>query len=195
MRPIISAAAVTLGATVAAAEPVTYYIDTTHTTILMSYDHAGFSSTNGLISGVTGEIVLDAENPAASSVTANIAVNTLTAGDPGRDEMLIASGDWFKTEEFPLATFQSTGIEVTSENTALITGDMTINGMTQEIVLDTTLNAVVAEYPFPPTQGRPAIGLTATTTLIRSEYGLGQFAPFIADKVQLIIDIEAIDME
>ena len=55
--------------------------------------------------------------------------------------------------------------------------------------------AAVAEYPFPPTQGRPAIGLTATTTLVRSDYGLGMFAPFIADEVNLTIDIEAIDME
>ncbi|MGA9434430.1 MAG: YceI family protein, partial [Roseobacter sp.] len=59
----------------------------------------------------------------------------------------------------------------------------------------TVLNAAVAEYPFPPTQGRPAIGLTATTTVIRSDYGLGMFAPLIADEVNLTIDIEAIDLE
>lgn len=196
MKSILLASAFSAAATTAVwAEAVAYDIDSTHTTIVMSYDHAGFGNTNGLISGVTGTINFDAENPAASSVNATIDVSRLTAGDPARDELLLSSGDFFKTDEFPVAEFVSTSIEVTGDNTALITGDMTINGTTKEIVLDTVLNAAVAEYPFPPTQGRPAIGLTATTTLVRSDYGLGMFAPFIADEVNLTIDIEAIDME
>ena len=195
MKSILLASAFSVAATAVWADAVTYDIDPTHTTIVMSYGHAGFGNTNGLISGVTGTIDFDAENPAASSVNATIDVSTLTAGDTSRDEMLLSSGEYFKTAEFPVAEFVSTGIEVTGENTALITGNMTINGMTNEIVLDTVLNAAVAEYPFPPTQGRPAIGLTATTTVIRSDYGLGMFAPFIADEVNLTIDIEAIDLE
>ncbi|MGA9253253.1 MAG: YceI family protein [Roseobacter sp.] len=195
MKSILLASAFSVAATAVWADAVTYDIDPTHTTIVMSYGHAGFGNTNGLISGVTGTIDFDAENPAASSVNATIDVSTLTAGDTSRDEMLLSSGEYFKTADFPVAEFVSTGIEVTGENTALITGNMTINGMTNEIVLDTVLNAAVAEYPFPPTQGRPAIGLTATTTVIRSDYGLGMFAPFIADEVNLTIDIEAIDLE
>ncbi|MGA9434468.1 MAG: YceI family protein [Roseobacter sp.] len=195
MKSILLASAFSVAATAVWADAVTYDIDPTHTTIVMSYGHAGFGNTNGLISGITGTIDFDAENPAASSVNATIDVSTLTAGDTSRDEMLLSSGEYFKTADFPVAEFVSTGIEVTGENTALITGNMTINGMTNEIVLDTVLNAAVAEYPFPPTQGRPAIGLTATTTVIRSDYGLGMFAPFIADEVNLTIDIEAIDLE
>ncbi len=195
MKSILLASAFSVAATAVWADAVTYDIDPTHTTIVMSYGHAGFGNTNGLISGVTGTIDFDAENPAASLVNATIDVSTLTAGDTSRDEMLLSSGEYFKTADFPVAEFVSTGIEVTGENTALITGNMTINGMTNEIVLDTVLNAAVAEYPFPPTQGRPAIGLTATTTVIRSDYGLGMFAPFIADEVNLTIDIEAIDLE
>jgi len=81
---------------------------------------------------------------------------------------------------------------VTGEETALITGDLTLNGVTKEIVLDAVLNATTDAYPFPPYQGRAGMGVDATVTLIRSDYNLGQFAPFVSDEVPLTISIEAV---
>lgn len=83
-------------------------------------------------------------------------------------------------------------IERTGEDTANITGDLTLNGVTKSVVLNTVLNAQTAEYPFPPLKGKAAIGLDATATLIRSDYSLGMFAPFIPDKIPLTISIEAV---
>lgn len=89
-------------------------------------------------------------------------------------------------------TFVSTSIELTGEDTANITGDLTLNGVTQAIVSNIVLNAQAAEYPCLPFQGKAAIGLGATATLIRSDYDLGMFSPFIPDKISLTISIEAV---
>ena len=76
-------------------------------------------------------------------------------------------------------------------DTAKIAGDLTLNGVTKPVVLDAKLTTQ-GEYPFPPNQGKPAAGFTATTTIVRSEYGLGMYAPFVSDEVKIDISIEAI---
>jgi len=92
-------------------------------------------------------------------------------------------------------TFESTSIEVTGDDTANITGDLTLNGVTQSVVLETVLNAQTDEYPFPPYQGRKALGLDATTTLSRSAFNMDMFVPFVPDEVPVEISIEAIAAE
>ena len=93
-----------------------------------------------------------------------------------------------------MVSFVSTGIEVTGDNTALITGDLTMNDVTKSVVLETTLNQK-APYPFGPKQGTPTLGLDATTTLLRSDFNLGAFAPAISDEVEVVISLEAWEAE
>ena len=89
-------------------------------------------------------------------------------------------------------TFVSTTIGLTGDDTANITGDLTLNDVTLAIISNTVLNAQVDEYPFPPFKRKAAIGLDATATLIRSDFSLGMFAPFIPDEIPLTISIEAV---
>ena len=86
-----------------------------------------------------------------------------------------------------MVTFKSTAIEVTGEKTAKITGDLTLNDVTKSVVLDATLNQA-GEHPMAKA---PWAGFSATTTLIRSEYNLGMFAPYVSDEVQVQISVEA----
>ena len=95
--------------------------------------------------------------------------------------------DFFGAAEGDLITFTSTAIEVTGENTANITGDLTMNGVTKSVVLDAKLNKVDQH----PMANKPWAGFNATTTLTRSEFDLGQFAPFVGDEVQVQISVEA----
>ena len=97
------------------------------------------------------------------------------------------SHDFFGVTEGDLVTFTSTGIEVTGENTANITGDLTMNSVTKSVVLDAKLNKV-GEHPM---AGKLWVGFDATTKLVRSEFDLGQFAPFVSDEVEVDISIEA----
>ena len=180
-------AALALAATAALAEAQDYAFDTSHSQVVFDYQHLGFSTTTGMFSGVTGTISFDAENPAASTVKASFPVALLVTGDKGRDEHFL-SADFFGSEAAaPEVTFVSKSIEVTGDNTALITGDLTLNGVTKEAVLDTVLN----QQGNHPMQNKPWLGFSATTTLKRSDFNLGMFAPAVSDDVQVRISVEA----
>jgi polyisoprenoid-binding protein YceI len=97
------------------------------------------------------------------------------------------SGDFFGAEEGDMVTFTSTAIEVTGEDTALITGDLTMNDVTKSVVLDAKLNLIGTH----PMAGKEWAGFDATTTLVRSDFGLGMFAPAVSDEVEVRISLEA----
>jgi polyisoprenoid-binding protein YceI len=163
-----------------------YVLDPSHSQILFTYNHLGFSTGKGMFSGVTGEILFDAANPAASAVSVSMPVKAMITGWDARTEHFM-SADFFAATDDEIWTFTSTAIEVTGDKTAKITGDLTLNGVTKSVVLDATLNAAGMH----PLENREWAGFNATTTLLRSDFGLGAYAPFISDEVQLSISIEA----
>ncbi|WP_019953858.1 YceI family protein [Yoonia vestfoldensis] len=167
-----------------------YVLDASHSQIVFNYDHLGFSTTYGMFSGFEGEIVFDQEDPAASSVNVSFPVRTMLTGWEGRFEHFM-SADFFDAADDEMVTFTSTSIEVTGETTALITGDLTLNGVTKAVVLDTTLNQAGTH----PMENKPWAGFDATTTLLRSDFNVGAFAPFVSDEVQVMISIEAMQAE
>jgi len=178
-----------LGVSVAAAataEPVTYVLDASHSQILFSYNHLGFSRTTGMFSGFEGSIELDAEAPAASSVSVSFPAESLMTGWPEREGHFMTD-DFFGAAANPTVTFASTSIEVTGDNTGLITGDLTMNGITKPVVLDATLNQM-ADHPM---ANLPWAGFDATATLLRSDFDMGQFAPYVSDEIEIYISIEA----
>ncbi|MBE1295321.1 YceI family protein [Phycobacter azelaicus] len=191
MKNLLLAAALTgAAATAAIAAPEKYALDASHSQILFSYNHLGFSTTWGMFSGFEGEIMFDQEDPASSSVSVSMPVMSMFTGWEGRFDHFM-SKDFFEASEDEMVSFTSTGIEVTGENTAKITGDLTLNGVTKSVVLDATLNQV-GDHPM---AGKPWAGFDATTTLVRSDFGLGKFAPYVSDEVQVQISIEAMKAE
>ena len=182
-------------ATAASAETEAYILNGSHSQVLFTYDHAGFSTTFGMYSGFGGDIAFDATNVENSSVSVTFPAETMITGWDARTQHFLQSGDFFNIADFPDVTFVSTAIEQTGDETAKITGDLTLNGVTKSVVLDAKLNAITDEYPFPPYQGRKALGVDATVTLLRSDYNMGLFAPFVADEVPLTISIEAVAAE
>lgn len=184
MRAITVAPALTLAATAAFAED--YVLDPSHSQILFSYDHLGYSTTWGMFSGFEGTMTLDAEAPEASSVEVAFPVRSMFTGWEERFEHFM-SDDFFGAEEGDMVTFASTAVEQTGAETALVTGDLTMNGVTREVVLDTTLNRI-GEHPM---ENEPWAGFDATTTLLRSDFDLDMFTPFISDEVDVRISVEA----
>ncbi|SLN30023.1 hypothetical protein ROJ8625_01344 [Roseivivax jejudonensis] len=191
MNRFVTIAAITLlPAGAALAEPVPYTLDSSHSQIVFHYDHLGFSTGYGMFSGFEGEIMFDQEDPANSSVEVSFPVRSMMTGWEARFEHLM-SDDFFGATEEDMVTFTSTGIEVTGEDTAEITGDLTMNGVTQEIVLDAVLNQA-GEHPM---EGEPWAGFSATTTLLRSDFNVGAFAPAVSDEVQVELSVEAMQAE
>lgn len=192
MRTIIASAAIaaTTLTTAAFAAPQNYVLDASHSQIVFSYDHLGYSTNFGMFSGFEGEISFDQEDPAASSVNVSFPVRSMLTGWEARFDHFMG-GDFFGAGEDEMVTFSSTSIEVTGEDTALITGDLTLNGVTKPVVLDAKLNQV-GDHPM---ANKPWAGFDATTTLIRSEFEVGNFAPFVSDEVEVMISVEAMQAE
>ncbi len=189
VKPLFAAATL-LAASPAFAEAEKYVLDSSHSQIIFSYNHIGFSTTYGMFSGFEGEIMFDAEDAAKSSVTVSMPVASMFTGWEQRDGHFM-SDDFFGASGEDLVTFTSTSIEVTGDNTANITGDLAMNGMTKPVVLAATLNKT-GQHPM---AGKAWAGFDATTTVKRSDFGLGAFAPAVSDEVEIQISIEAMKAE
>ncbi|MFY9238322.1 MAG: YceI family protein [Roseovarius sp.] len=186
MKPMILAAALGLAATSAQAAPEKFTLDASHSQVLFSYDHLGFSTTFNMFSGFEGEIMFDQEDPANSSVNVSIPVMSLFTGWEARFNHFMGD-DFFAAAEGDMITFTSTEISVTGEDEALITGDLTINGVTKSVVLEAELNKVGMH----PMAGKEWVGFDAETKILRSDFGLGNFAPNVSDELEVEISIEA----
>lgn len=89
---------------------------------------------------------------------------------------------WLNADNFPEITFASTGIERTSPTTGTVTGDLTFLGVTKPVTLDVTYRGNANTRWFGE---RDLIGFDATTTINRSEFGMGAFIPNITDEVKI----------
>ena len=190
IKHLTAAALLAAVASTATAAPEAYVLDASHSQIVFSYNHLGYSTTHGMFSGFDGEIAFDQEDPAASSVNISFPVMSMLTGWEQRFAHLM-SGDFFGASEGDMITFASTGIAVTGDNTAMITGDLTMNGVTKSVVLDATMNQAGTH----PMAEKPWAGFDATTSVLRSDFNVGNFAPFVGDEVQIMISIEAMKAE
>ena len=105
---------------------------------------------------------------------------------PKLDEHL-KSADFFDAEKFPAITFKSTKIEDLGGGKLRITGDLTVKGTTRPVVLAAHLNKA-GDHPMTK---RPTVGFDATTTIKRSEFGVGAYVPNVGDEITLRITTEA----
>ena len=160
-----------------AAFAATYKTDQGHTEVQFSWSHAGVSVQSGEFTEAAGTLDIDPENPAAASLNVTIKANSLATGFGPLDEHL-SSADFLEVETYPEITFVSTGIETTGDKTANVTGDLTIHGTTQSVVLETTmthfgphpLGGVIDYY-----KGDWA-AFEASTTIDHQAFGVGGFS-------------------
>lgn len=188
-RLLATTAALVLIGTSAQAEPVSFDFDKTHTIIQASWTHQGYSTQSLQFTDYDGTLELDLENPSASTVdvTFNL-VDGIWAG-AGQDRFLghLNSEDFFGTDANPTARFVATGFETEDGETGTMTGELTMNGVTNPVALDVTLNKVGETQ-----DGGTKAGFTATGTLLRSEWDMGFAVPFVSDEIELFISTELV---
>lgn len=185
-RPLL-AAALALASTVAFAAPLTYKIDANHTDVVASWSHFGFSNPIAHFGKVDGNITYDPANVGASKVEVTIPLSGLNSHVGDFDDHL-RSADFFDAGKFPNITFKSTSVKAAGKGKLKVTGDLTIKGVTKPVVLDVTINKTGVQ----PLAKREAAGFSATTTVKRTDFGLGLYAPNVSDQVKLSITTEAI---
>lgn len=185
-RTLLAAALAAASAT-AFADPVTYELDPAHTNVIAGWNHLGFSNPVMHFGDAKGTLVYDADDVSASSVTVTLPVAGLEGFTDAFNQHLL-SEELFDAAQYPEITFTSTAVESAGQGKLRITGDLTIKGITRPVVLDATLNGR-GEHPM---AGREAIGFDATTTVKRSEFGLGYAVPAVSDEVVLRITTEGL---
>jgi len=172
----------------------TYTLSGGHSTIVVSWSHAGLSRHSARVVGLEGTLELDTENPEAGSVDVKIDPSRVSSG-VGALDRLLRSADFFDVASHPAITFRSTGVVRTGERSGDVTGDLTIRGTTRPVTLSVTWN-FTGEHPLglinPSFAGKFVSGFSATARLLRSDWGLGRGAPLISDEVDVAIEVEAV---
>lgn len=180
-----TAALLTVHTATAQAAPENFTFDPNHTNIVWHANHFGFSNPSGRFGIKEGHLTLDEQAPQNSTVDVVIDVAGLVTGIPKFDEHL-KSPDFLDAAQFPTATFKSTKVEVTGKDTAKVTGDLTLHGVTKPVTLDMKLNQI---GPHPMTQ-KKAAGFSGSIVLKRSEFGIDKFVPNVSDDVTIGIEAE-----
>lgn len=144
-----------------------YQTDPAHSSLQFSVRHMMMSNVRGVFTGVHGSVTYDPANPAQSGVEATIDVNTINTNDQMRDGHL-KTAEFFNVAEFPTMMFRSTKVEKKGDNEFLVTGDLTLHGVTKPVTL--TVDEVSEEGK--DMQGKTRIGTSIKAKLRRSDFGL-----------------------
>jgi polyisoprenoid-binding protein YceI len=170
----------------------TWTIDAAHTEVGFEVKHLMISKVRGRFGAVNGSIELDAEDPSRSSVTAEIDVTSVDTRQEQRDAHL-RSPDFFDVESFPSITFASRSVERVADGRYRVTGDLTIRGVTREVVLDTTDEGRGRD----PWGGERA-AFSASLVIDRRDFGLTWNQALetggllVANDIRITLDVQAV---
>ena len=176
---------VAMGGSVQAAD---YAIDKEgqHAFVNFKISHLGYSWLYGGFNDFDGSFTWDADKPEASSVNVVINTGSVDTNHAERDKHL-RSDDFLSVDDHPQATFKSTGVEMTGENTANVTGDLTLNGVTRPVVLDAEFIGE-GEDPW----GGYRAGFAGSTTLKLKDFDITRDLGPASQEVELILSVEGI---
>jgi len=169
----------------------TWKIDPVHSAAEFKVKHMMISNVKGQFTAVTGVATLDETDVTKSRVEASIDAASINTRDAQRDAHL-KSADFFDVEKFPTLSFKSKRVDRSRDGELAVTGDLTIHGVTREVVFD-------VEGPTPPAKdpwGNTRVGLSATTKISRKDYGLTWNAGLetggilVGDDVTVTLDVE-----
>ena len=161
-------------------------IDPNHTAAQFSVRHMGISTVRGAFTKVSGTVDYDPTNLSKTSIDATIEATSVDTRVEMRDNDL-RSANWFDVAKFPTLTFKSKSVQLAGEGKLKITGDLTIHGVTKEVVLDVDGPSAPVTDP----RGTSHVGASATTKIQRTEFGVGT-NPMVGDDITITIDTELV---
>ncbi len=165
----------------------TWQIDPKHTAAQFSVRHLGISTVRGWFNKVSGSVQYDPANLGKSAIQATIEAASIDTRIEARDNDL-RSPHFFDVEKYPTITFQSKKVEAAGAGKLKVTGDLTMHGVTKEVVLD-------VDGPTPAIKdqgGNQRMGASATTKINRMDYGVSGASGVAGDEITITLDIEMI---
>lgn len=168
-----------------------WQVDPSHSLVEFGVKHMMVTTVKGRFTGFSGRIVTDGDDPTRGSVELEIDATTVDTRDQKRDDHL-RSGEFFGTDDHPQLTFRSTRVEPGANGGFRLVGDLTIRGVTREVVLEATFNGR-GRNPW----GQEVAGYSAQTEINRKDYGLEWNAALegggflVGDTVKITLEVEA----
>ena len=162
-----------------------YSVDPTHGYINLSYSHLGFSHPTIRVVGFDADLTLDADKMENSKVKVSMEAGSLDSGVEKFNGHLVGK-KFFNADKYPSISFVSTGVKDKGDGMLAIDGDLTIKGITKPVSMDAKLNKAGTN----PMKKVAALGFSASTTIMRSDWDLGEHAPMVSDEVDISIEIE-----
>jgi polyisoprenoid-binding protein YceI len=159
--------------------------DTSHSSAEFDVLHLGISHVRGTIPITSAEATTPAGQTRPSSVQATLDIARIDTHQSRRDNDL-RSDHWFDVAKYPTMTFASTDVKGTSDSTFLITGNLTLHGVTKPVTLQATFGG-----RGPGMKGEPHVAYTATTTIDRRDFGMGGGVPVVGTAITISLSIEA----
>ncbi len=174
-------------AATAAAQAGNWQIDPYHSTAQFAVRHLGVSTVRGAFTKVTGSAKWDPSEPSKTSLDATIDASSVDTRVEMRDKDL-RSPNFLDAEKYPTITFHSKQVKSAGSGKLQISGDLTLHGVTKEVVLDVDGPSAPIDDPM----GNRRIGASATTKLSRKDFGVNGGAAVVGDELSITIDVELI---
>lgn len=174
-------------ATTAAAQAGTWQIDPNHSAAQFSVRHLGVSTVRGAFTKVSGSAKHDPADPSKDSLDATIDANSVDTRVEARDNDL-RSPHFLEVQKYPTITFHSKATKVAGPGKLQITGDLTMHGVTKEVVLDVDGPSAAIKDPW----GNQRIGASAATKITRQDFGVSGAPGVVGDEITITIDVELI---
>jgi polyisoprenoid-binding protein YceI len=160
-------------------------IDPNHTAAQFSVRHLGISTVRGSFTKVSGSVQYDPSDPAKTTIEATIDANSVDTRVEKRDSDL-RGPSFFDVAKYPALTFKSKRVEAAGSGKMKVVGDLTIHGVTKEVVLDVDGPTAPIKDP----KGNLHMGASATTTVNRKDFGVNGAGAAVGDDVSITIDME-----
>jgi polyisoprenoid-binding protein YceI len=169
-----------------------YKVDLSHASIVWKVSHLGLSNYVARFTEFDATIDFNSSDIEKSQITASINPMSIQTAYPNAAEkdfntILATEKGWFNAKKFTSIHFASTSIEMTTEETAVMKGNLTFLGVIKEVSLDVVFNGAMTKQPF---SGKPTMGFSATTNISRSDFGMSKYVPSIGDNVDIMIEGE-----
>lgn len=163
----------------------TYVLDASHGKITWSIDHMGFSTYVGQFTDVAATLNLDTRNPAASKLQAQVKTDSAASLNAALDGHL-KTADFLDTARFPTAAFEATRIRLIDADSAEITGNLTLRGVTKPLVMVADFNQAGVN----PVDKKYTVGFDGHARIKRSDFGISYGVPLLGDDVTLHFEAE-----
>jgi polyisoprenoid-binding protein YceI len=160
-------------------------IDPSHTAVIFSWNHRGFSHPLARLEEISGSVLLDRSDMSKSSVSVTLPLAGLRTGNDVLDRRL-KGAEFLDAATYPAITFKSTKIETVGTHALRVTGDLSVHGITKSVALDVTINKIS-----PSSDHTVTAGFDADVMLRRSDFGVGRYVPMTGDELSVHMTLEA----